>query len=631
MAAGKTFITNDNLILKSNSAGTARVAALPVDGAGVATATIAGNVSVERYLPMRNSWRLVSAPVKAAGAPSIQASWQEGVTTASANPNPTPGYGFFIQGGSLANGFDQGLTSNPTVKVYNNALQAFVGLPATPGTGIPITNYPGYFVFVRGDRGINLMQGTNAAITPSTLRIKGQLNTGNVTSNVNALGLTVFGNPYASPINFGTITKNNVRNGFYAWDPRLAGNFGLGGYVTASWDPIGERYDFTSSVSPVSQYLASGEAILVQSADSINPGSIVVKESDKTSLGSDVLFGRTNGFNQSVRVNLLSANANGSTTLIDGILTTYDDEHLNVVNKQDAAKLTSGSENIGIKRDGKMLAIERRKTITSSDTSFYNLYQMKLGNYKLEITTNNMGLTNTVAVLKDHYNNSTNNLPLDMNGTTIVPFTVTSDPKSYATGRFSIVFNPATVLPVTFTNVKAYAVQKQVAVEWGTSNEVNVERYEVERSADGASFTKMASTAAKANNGTAALYNVMDARPLNGNNFYRIRSVDVGGQAAYSKTVLVSIAAEQGAPFVTVYPNPVVGKTITIQFGNFAKGQYNARLFDALGQVVASKTINYTGNNTVQNFEINDKFGAGKYELQVTGNGVLLNTSVIKK
>ena len=630
VANGKTFITNDNLILRSTATGTARVSALPVNGFGVATAAITGNISIERHLPLRNSWRLLSAPVQSASAPSINASWQEGVTTASANANPAPGYGVFVQGGTVANGFDQGLTSNPTVKVYNSSNNTFVGLPGVPGTNIPITNYPGYFVFLRGDRGINLLQGTGAAITASTLRMKGQLNTGNVARNVNATGYTVFGNPYASAINFESLTRNNVRNGFYAWDPRLSGNFGLGGYVTASWDAIGQRYDFTASVSPVSQHIASGEAVLVQSADSINAGSIVVKESDKTSDGSDAQFGRTNGFGQRVRVNLLSANANGSATLIDGVLTTYDDDHVNVVNNQDAKKLTSGSENVGIKREGKMIAIERRTTIVANDTTFLNLYQMKLGNYKLDITTNNMYITNTVAVIKDSYNGSINNMPLNMNAVTTIPFTINTDPASYTTGRFSIVFNPAAVLPVTFTNVKAYAQQKQVIVEWGTSNETNVKQYEVERSADAVGFTTIGTTAAVGNNGTAAQYKIADAKPLEGSNYYRIRSVDLGGEAGYSKTVQVNINSAKAAPSVSVYPNPVVGRTIAIQFANVAKGQYQAQLFDALGQLVASKIIQHNGNNTVQNFEVNEKFGAGKYELQISGKGVKFTTSLMK-
>ena len=631
IGAGKTFTTNDHLNLKSNETGTARIAALPVDGGGAATAFITGKINVERYIPMRNAWRLLSAPIKSTGAPSINAAWQEGVTNASSNPNILPGYGVFIQGGSTANGYDRGLTSNPSLKIYNNANNTFVGIPSTPGTNAAITSYPGYFLFVRGNRGIDLMQGTSAAITSTTLRMKGQVNAGNVTSNVNATGYTVFGNPFASAINFETLSRTNVRNGFYAWDPKLSGNYGLGGYVTASWDAIGGRYDFTASVSPVSQHIASGEAIMVQSEDSLTAGTIVVKESDKTAGGSDFLFGRTNGFKQQVRVDLLSANANSSTTLIDGILTTYDDEHVNIINSQDAKKLTSGSENVGIKREGKMLAIERRKTITSSDTTFLNLYQMKLGNYKLAITTNNMQLTNTEAVIKDSYSNTNNNMPLDMNGITSIPFTINADPASYAINRFSIVFKPAVVLPVTFTSVKAYPQQKNNVVDWTTGNELNIQQYEVEKSADGSAFAAIHTTAATASNGGSAMYKFTDTSPFDGNSYYRIRSVDISGAAGYSKTVKVNRVVLKDAASINVYPNPVVGKMISIQFKNIPKGNYLLQLFNAAGQLVSSKTILHNGTATTESFEINEKFGAGKYELKLTSKEIVIITVLMKK
>ncbi|HSN60998.1 MAG TPA: T9SS type A sorting domain-containing protein, partial [Ferruginibacter sp.] len=491
--------------------------------------------------------------------------------------------------------------------------------------------YPGYFLFVRGNRGIDLMQGTSAAITSTTLRMKGQVNTGNVISNVNATGYTVFGNPYPSAIDFGTITKNNVRNAFYVWDPKISGYYGLGSYVTFIWNINTGMYDATASVSPLSQYIPSGEAIIIESLDGINPGTITVKESDKTASGSDAVFGRTNGFGQKVRVNLLAVNANGTTSLLDGILNTYDDDLLNIVDRDDAKKLNGASENIGIKREGKMLAIERRKTIATNDTTFLNLYQMKIANYQLDITTHHMQLTNTVAVIKDSYSNTINNMPLDMDGITSIPFSINSDPASYAINRFSIVFKPALVLPVTFTSVKAYPQQKNNVVEWTTDNELNIQQYEVEKSADGSGFAKINTVAATAFNGGTATYKFTDTNPFDGNSYYRIRSVDINGDAGFSKTVKVNRVVVKDAPSINVYPNPVVGKTVSIQFKNIPKGNYLLQLFNAAGQLVSSKSIQHNGTATIENFEINEKFGAGKYELKLTGNGINVITALMKR
>ncbi|PVD49471.1 hypothetical protein DC498_24960, partial [Terrimonas sp.] len=96
--------TGGKLTLKSTATNTARVA--PVTG------TISGNVTVERYIPARRAWRLMNAPV--GGTQTINQAWQEGVTTASPNPNPAPGYGTYVTVGSVANGFDQNILGQST-------------------------------------------------------------------------------------------------------------------------------------------------------------------------------------------------------------------------------------------------------------------------------------------------------------------------------------------------------------------------------------------------------------------------------------------------------------------------------------------------------------------------------------
>src|SRR5690606_7521960 len=99
-----TLTTGNKFTLKSNATNTARVA--PVGG------SISGNVTVERYIPARRAWRLMNAPV--GGTQTINQAWQEGVTTASPNPNPAPGYGTYVTVGTVANGFDQNILGQST-------------------------------------------------------------------------------------------------------------------------------------------------------------------------------------------------------------------------------------------------------------------------------------------------------------------------------------------------------------------------------------------------------------------------------------------------------------------------------------------------------------------------------------
>ena len=554
IGAGKTFYTYDNLTLKSDANGTARIATLPCDETGKSTAIIEGKVNIERYIPARKAWRLLSAPVKSESAPTICGAWQESAygssfTNVISNPNPTLNYGVHITGGSTQNGFDQSPTNLPSVKYYNPSTNTFAGLPASPGTFRPITDYTGYMVYIRGNRGIDLSLGIGAAITSTTLKIKGEVHTGNQDIPVNAQNFTVFGNPYASPIDFATLTKNNVKNSFYIWDPKLSGSQGLGAYVTVSYNSGTGTYDVTTASSPISQYIPSGEAILIESEDGTRPGTITVKETDKAFGVSDMLFGRNNGNAKTLRVNLYSQENDGTYSLLDGAMSSYHDNNSNGFDRNDIKKLSAAGESIAFSRTGHTLAIERKKTITSNDTSFINLSQTKKQNYRLDIIAEHLTAANLIAVVKDNYAATTNNLPVNLNGSTYVDFTVNNDPASFAADRFSIVF---------MTNTKAETNKTEAPVE-----------------------------------------------------------------KAIVKTTLKASA--------TVYPNPVVSNDINIKFNNMETGNYNLRLYNISGQLVASQSVKYATKDAGVIMKVDNGFIAGKYELKIEGNGKSINASILKQ
>ena len=454
LRSGKTFTTNDLLVLKSDANGTASIAAIPTNASGSAIAYINGKVSIERYIPARKAWRFLCMPVKASTAPTINAALQAGAYTNSFAPNSTPNYGVLIAGGTTQNGFDPSPTNAATVKYYNNATNTFLALPSVPGTLTAITSYPAYMMYIRGDRSIDFMQGVNAAVTSTTLQVSGEVVTGKQVVSVAASNLTVLANPYPSAIDFGSLTKSNVKNTFYIWDPKSSGVYGLGAYVTVSFNTGTGNYDVTTSASSISQYIPSGEAVFIQSSNGTSTGTITIRESSKTTNGSDFIFGRntpvvssTSG--TSIRANLYAYNTDGSYSILDGALTTFHKVNSNEVDEADAKKLYGASESIGFARPGSVLAIERRYIIKNTDTCFINLFQMKRATYRLDIVATEFDNTGLVAVIKDNYSGAINNRQLDLNGTTHIDFTTDANPASYAINRFKIVFiknNPVTAV-----------------------------------------------------------------------------------------------------------------------------------------------------------------------------------------
>ncbi|MFM7710196.1 MAG: T9SS type A sorting domain-containing protein, partial [Ferruginibacter sp.] len=295
--------------------------------------------------------------------------------------------------------------------------------------------------------------GAAAPTTSTTLRIKGEVKTGNQQTAVNASGFSVLGNPYPSAINFATLTRNNVKNSFYIWDPQLGGTYGLGGYVTVSYNSGTGTYDVTSAASPISQYIPSGEAILVESLDGATPGTITVKESDKTTNGSDMLFRSTGQAGSSLRIKLLADNPQAESDLIDGTLISFHEKFNNGLDQEDVTKMKGSAESISIACRGKELAIERRLGVSSTDTTFIQMDQLKKQvNYAIEFEA--IALPDNVlsAIIIDLYQKESKPTALNLSGLTRMAFSTTQQAASVSPNRFVIVYTVKPGAPAVATS-----------------------------------------------------------------------------------------------------------------------------------------------------------------------------------
>jgi hypothetical protein len=176
------------------------------------------------------------------------------------------------------------------------------------------------------------------------------------------------------------------------------------------------------------------------------------------------------------------------------------------------------------------------------------------------------------------------------------------------------IFNPIT-LPVTFTTIKGYQKNEGIQVEWNIATESKMKQYEVEKSATGQEFTKVAIERARLNNSSSVSYNWYDAAPFSGNNFYRIKSVDNEGIVKYSTIVNVKIG---GKSSIVAYPNPVKDRRVVLQFQNKEKGDYVVQLFNNLGQQVYSRVIKHLGRSATQTLQLGSFVQKGLYQLKIT-------------
>jgi hypothetical protein len=192
--------------------------------------------------------------------------------------------------------------------------------------------------------------------------------------------------------------------------------------------------------------------------------------------------------------------------------------------------------------------------------------------------------------------------------------------------RFSIINPSSIILPVTIVNLKAYKHDRIIQIEWSALNEINMYHYEVERSIDGVNFSSIGKVEA-INKGNRSTYRKTDASPANGNNFYRIKSIDKNGTISY--TAIVAVNIEKDAPSINIQPNPVQNRIINIMCNNMRKGKYQFMFYNSAGQCVFRSSIEHPGGSTVQKIILPINTNAGVYIAKIFNNTFNSTTPVV--
>jgi hypothetical protein len=176
-------------------------------------------------------------------------------------------------------------------------------------------------------------------------------------------------------------------------------------------------------------------------------------------------------------------------------------------------------------------------------------------------------------------------------------------------------------LPVTFGDLRASQAAGGVQLGWTTYSESNVDHFEVERSSNGQSFSEIGQVKAVGNSSSKIDYSLLDASPINGDNFYRVKSVDIDGHITYSSVIKISLGANTNRS-VAIYPNPVKGSQLTLQVNNLQKGNYSVLMFNNTGQQVGKFQMNLSNETMTQTLQLPSSLKPGVYNLLLS-NGTL--------
>jgi hypothetical protein len=149
----------------------------------------------------------------------------------------------------------------------------------------------------------------------------------------------------------------------------------------------------------------------------------------------------------------------------------------------------------------------------------------------------------------------------------------------------NILYVDCSSLPVTIVNLSASPGNRKVTVRWTTSQELNNRGFDVERSDDGSTWTKIGFVAGAGTSNAPINYSYLDQNLELRKYYYRLKQIDIDSRTRYSAVVSATLDGKGDFVLGQNYPNPFNGQT-TIQFSLPKASQVNITLFDMSGRSV---------------------------------------------
>jgi hypothetical protein len=179
----------------------------------------------------------------------------------------------------------------------------------------------------------------------------------------------------------------------------------------------------------------------------------------------------------------------------------------------------------------------------------------------------------------------------------------------------------ASALPVNFLGFNATRQDNTALLTWKVNGEINVNKYVVERSADGNAFTAIGEILASTTSANEKEYHFTDQQILSGNNYYRIVEKDFDGRSTYSIIRVITLSGS--GLIVKLSPVPTFNHTVRLEVVTTGNASMTATLVNTLGQQLKAFNI----RQGVNSLDLGE-FSKGVYYLRVqTGD----NNAAIRK
>jgi hypothetical protein len=168
--------------------------------------------------------------------------------------------------------------------------------------------------------------------------------------------------------------------------------------------------------------------------------------------------------------------------------------------------------------------------------------------------------------------------------------------------------------PALLLSFNAQSSGTQAQLTWVMENETNCKYFVIERSGSTGGYDSIGVVMGIDNNNNQTTYTYNDTHMLNGDNYYRLRQVNLQNDYKYSKVIM--LFSNQMSSQMSIYPNPAV-QTLNYNIASATNQQVIVQVYSITGvALLTTQQQVYVGNNQ-QNIAITG-LKDGNYILKVT-------------
>jgi hypothetical protein len=170
-------------------------------------------------------------------------------------------------------------------------------------------------------------------------------------------------------------------------------------------------------------------------------------------------------------------------------------------------------------------------------------------------------------------------------------------------------------LPVELVSFSGLCEEGVVNLTWQTASEFNSSHFDVEKSRDGENWQLLSTVPSAGTSNELITYQSFDKNGTNGNNYYRLRQVDIDGTEKVYDPINVS-CTEETPGYFSSFPNPS-GTSFQVVVNNKELiGVCTLNMVDATGKVIEQREIEV--KDGINMFVINQELTPGIYFMNIT-------------